>query len=138
MAIRFPVSRERWTRRLPLHLLAVPAVAWVANLGVVSGFWWLSGTFAGLGTLARQAAFWATIRIHVAVLVYAVSYALTHGWLYVQAARARATLGEISSALEDVFGRYQATSRTMAGALPVTRLPAMRPVTTQSRLPSRK
>jgi methylmalonyl-CoA mutase len=36
--------------------------------------------------------------------------------LSVQAARARATLGEISSALEEVFGRYQAASRTMAGA----------------------
>lgn len=89
MAIRFPVSRARWMRTLPLHVLAVPVVAWVANLGVVSGFWWLSGTFAGWGTLARQAAFWATIRIHVAALVYAVSYALTHGWLYVRAARAR-------------------------------------------------
>ena len=89
MAIRFPVRREGWTRALPLHLIAVPVVAWVANLGVVAGFWWMSGTFAGWTALARQAAFWATIRIHVAVLVYAVSYALTHGWLYVQAARAR-------------------------------------------------
>jgi methylmalonyl-CoA mutase len=35
--------------------------------------------------------------------------------LSVAAARARATLGEISSALEDVFGRYQAVSRTISG-----------------------
>jgi methylmalonyl-CoA mutase len=33
----------------------------------------------------------------------------------VDAARKRATLGEISSALEEVWGRYQATSRTIAG-----------------------
>jgi len=35
--------------------------------------------------------------------------------LAVNAARARATLGEISSALEKVFGRYQASSRTISG-----------------------
>jgi methylmalonyl-CoA mutase len=33
----------------------------------------------------------------------------------VDAARKRATLGEISSALEKVWGRYQATTRTIAG-----------------------
>ena len=33
----------------------------------------------------------------------------------IDAARARATLGEISSALEQVFGRYQAVSRTISG-----------------------
>jgi methylmalonyl-CoA mutase len=33
----------------------------------------------------------------------------------VDAARARATLGEISSALEKVFGRYQAVNRTISG-----------------------
>jgi methylmalonyl-CoA mutase len=35
--------------------------------------------------------------------------------LAVVAARARATLGEISSALERIFGRYQAVSRTISG-----------------------
>jgi methylmalonyl-CoA mutase len=35
--------------------------------------------------------------------------------LSIVAARARATLGEISSALETVFGRYQATHRTISG-----------------------
>ena len=35
--------------------------------------------------------------------------------LAVQAARVRATLGEISTALERVFGRYQATGRTISG-----------------------
>jgi methylmalonyl-CoA mutase len=35
--------------------------------------------------------------------------------LAVEAARARATLGEISDALEKVFGRYQAVSRTISG-----------------------
>lgn len=35
--------------------------------------------------------------------------------LSVDAARKRATLGEISSALEDIFGRYQAVTRTISG-----------------------
>jgi methylmalonyl-CoA mutase len=35
--------------------------------------------------------------------------------LAVKAARVRATLGEISSALEKVFGRYQAVNRTISG-----------------------
>ena len=35
--------------------------------------------------------------------------------LAVEAARVRATLGEISSALEKVFGRYQAVNRTISG-----------------------
>jgi methylmalonyl-CoA mutase len=35
--------------------------------------------------------------------------------LAVRAARARATLGEISAALEKVFGRYQAVNRTISG-----------------------
>ncbi len=35
--------------------------------------------------------------------------------LAIVAARARATLGEISTALEKVFGRYQAVSRTISG-----------------------
>jgi methylmalonyl-CoA mutase len=35
--------------------------------------------------------------------------------LAVQAARLRATLGEISSALEKVYGRYQAVNRTISG-----------------------
>ncbi len=35
--------------------------------------------------------------------------------LAILAARARATLGEISAAMEKVFGRYQATNRTISG-----------------------
>lgn len=35
--------------------------------------------------------------------------------LAVEAARTRATLGEISSAMEDAFGRYVATTRTISG-----------------------
>ena len=89
LALRFPVTRRTWTRTLPVHLAAVPFVAWIANVGVVLGFWWVSATWGGWLTLARQAAFWATIRIHVAVLVYGIAVVLTQGWIYVRDARAR-------------------------------------------------
>ena len=89
LALRFPLDRASWHRSLPVHLLAVPAVSWLANVGVVLGFWTMAGTFEGVGALARQAAFWATIRIHVAALVYGVAVALTHGWVWLRDGRAR-------------------------------------------------
>lgn len=89
VARRYPIGRSTWRRALPVHLLAIPVVSWIANLGVVLGFWSLAGTFDGLGALARQAAFWATIRVHVAALVYIGTVALTHGWAYLRAARSR-------------------------------------------------
>ena len=89
MAIRFPIGAATWKRALPAHVLAVPVTSWIANLGVVLTFWSMSGVFDGWWALARQAAFWGTVRVHVALLVYVASYALTHGWRYVQEARAR-------------------------------------------------
>lgn len=89
MTRRFPLDRRRWARSLPLHLLALPAVSWVANLGVVLGFWAMAGTFDGVGALARQAAFWGTVRIHVAALVYGLAVALTQGWVWLRDSRAR-------------------------------------------------
>lgn len=89
VARRFPIGRSTWRRALPMHLLAVPVVSWIANLGVVLGFWTMAGSFSGVGALARQAAFWATIRMHVAALVYVGAVALTHGWTHLRDARAR-------------------------------------------------
>lgn len=89
LAARFPLRRENWLRRVWIHAAAVPVVTWVANVGVVLGFWWIAGRFDGLPRLARQAAFWATIRIHVGVTVYAVSLALTQASLYLREVRAR-------------------------------------------------
>jgi hypothetical protein len=89
MAIRFPIGASTWKRALPAHVVAVPVTSWIANLGVVLTFWSMSGVFNGWWALARQAAFWGTVRVHVALLVYLASYALTHGWRWVQDARAR-------------------------------------------------
>lgn len=89
VARRFPLGRSTWRVAVPVHLLAIPVVSWIANLGVVLGFWAMAGTFDGVSALARQAAFWATIRLHVAALVYAGTVALTHGWLYLREANER-------------------------------------------------
>jgi len=89
LAARFSLTRETWTRTIWIHLAAIPVVAWVANVGVVAGFWWINGMFNGWGVLAERAVFWGTVRIHVAVTVYGVSVLLTHAWIYVREARAR-------------------------------------------------
>ena len=89
MGLRFPLTGATWWRVLPVHVLAIPPLAWLANVGVVSGFWWMGGSFNGWATLASQAAFWATVRIHVAVLVYGVTVAVTQGWVYLRDARDR-------------------------------------------------
>ncbi len=89
MTLRFPLGAGSWRRRLPLHVLAVPVASWLANVGVVLGFWAGAGVFNGFGALARQAAFWATVNIHVAVLVYALAVGITQGWIWLRDSRAR-------------------------------------------------
>lgn len=89
MAVRFPVDRDRWRRHLPLHVLAIPVTSWLANLGVVLGFWLTNDIFNGVAALARQAAFWGTIQIHVAVLVYVTSAAAAQGWYWLKDSRDR-------------------------------------------------
>ena len=86
---RFPLTRERWAGRIWVHLLAIPITGWLANVGVVLGFWTASGSFAGFAALARQATFWATIRIHVATAVYGATLLITQGWMYFRESRVR-------------------------------------------------
>jgi len=86
---RFPLTRRRWSRSLWAHLAAVPVSAWVANVFIVAAFWWIGDSWQGWSRLARQAAFWGTIRIHVALTVYGASVAIAGGWRYYQEARSR-------------------------------------------------
>jgi two-component system LytT family sensor kinase len=84
-------------------------VSWIANVGVVLGFWAVAGTFDGIGTLASQAAFWATIRLHVAALVYVGTAVLTHAWIRLRRARERELrLARLETQLNRA--RYQALS----------------------------
>lgn len=89
LTVRFPLTRERWRRSLWVHVLALPLVAFVANVLVVLGFWFLQGRFGGLGPLFRSAALWAGVRLHVALLIYAAIAALTQALLYFRDARER-------------------------------------------------
>jgi signal transduction histidine kinase len=89
LAARFPLERASWRRHLPVHVAAAIGLTFAANVLVVLGFWASQGTFQGLGTLARQGALWATLRLHIGLLIYAAILGMTQGVLYYQQTRAR-------------------------------------------------
>ena len=89
LTIRFPLSRDRWRRNLLVHVVAAAALAFVANVLVVLGYWVSMGQFGSVASLAEQGALWATLRFHVALLIYAAILAITQGMLYYQQSRAR-------------------------------------------------
>jgi len=89
LTVRFPLDRARWKASLPAHVVALPVVAWAVNVMVVLGFWSRSGAFQGVGRLLGQGVYWATMRIHVIVLVYAAVAGITQMVRMRQALRAR-------------------------------------------------
>ncbi len=89
LGLRFPVGREKGWWTVWVHLAAVPVVSWLANVGVVLGFWAMAGSWQGWTVLARQAAFWGTVRLHVALLVYLLALALTHAWVWFRDGKVR-------------------------------------------------
>ena len=89
LTIRFPLARERWRRNVLVHLVAAVALAFVAQVLVVLGFWAMQGSFAGIGALARAGAMWTTLRLHIALLIYVAILGITQAALYYRAARER-------------------------------------------------
>jgi hypothetical protein len=91
LARRFPLGgdRRRWVRHLPVHIGAALLLAFLANVLVVLGYWATSGQFQGVGALARAGLMWATIRLHIGLLIYAGILAITHAVLSLRRARAR-------------------------------------------------
>jgi hypothetical protein len=89
LAVRFPLDRRRWRRHLPLHLAAALLLAFVANVLVVLGYWTAMGQFQGVAALARAGLMWATIRLHIALLIYAAILGITHAVLSLRRARER-------------------------------------------------
>ena len=79
LAVRFPFSREKWPLYLGIHLGAAAVLAFVANVLVVLMYWSSTGKFGGFVVLAQQAAIWATVRFHIALLIYASILGLTQG-----------------------------------------------------------
>jgi LytS/YehU family sensor histidine kinase len=89
LAVRFPISRERWARYALVHIGAAAVLAFAANVLVVLMYWASTGNFGGVGTLAQQAAIWATVRFHIALLIYASILGITQGVLYYRRTQAR-------------------------------------------------
>jgi sensor histidine kinase YesM len=89
LTVRFPFARTRWARRLPIHFGAALLLAFAANVLVVLGFWLAQGTFRGFAMLLRQGALWATLRFHVALLIYFSVLAITQAVLYYRRTRER-------------------------------------------------
>src|SRR5687768_13545552 len=86
---RFPLSRAEWKWHLPVHVGAAAVLAFVANVLVVAGYWITAGMFNGVTVLMQQGLLWATVNLHVALLIYATVVAITQGALYYQRTRAR-------------------------------------------------
>ena len=89
LSLRFPLRRESWTRNVWVHLVALPVLAFAANVLVMLGFWASNGSFGGVGVLVEQGLLWATLRLHIAALIYAAITAFTHGIVYYRKTRAR-------------------------------------------------
>jgi LytS/YehU family sensor histidine kinase len=89
LASRFPIDATRWRPHLGVHVVAAVALAFVTNAIVVLSYWVTSGQFGGLTTLLRQGALWMTLRLHVALLVYAAILAMTQAVMYYRRTRAR-------------------------------------------------
>jgi len=89
LAVRFPLSRERWPRYAAVHLVAAAVLAVAANVLVVLMYWAKIGRFGGFVVLAQQAGIWATVRFHIALLIYASILAITQGLLYYRRTQAR-------------------------------------------------
>jgi two-component system LytT family sensor kinase len=88
LTIRVPLGRGSW-RNVLVHVPAALVLTFVANVLVVSGFWAVSGQFQGIGALVRAGALWATIRLHLAMLIYGAILGITQTVLYQRRARAR-------------------------------------------------
>lgn len=74
-----PLTRASWRRTLWIHLLAIPATAFLTNFFVVGVYWAREGVFRGIGTLLQQAGLWGFVRLQVAALFYAAAVAVTQG-----------------------------------------------------------
>src|SRR5258705_9332181 len=89
LTVRFSLSRDTWLRYAPIHLVAAALLAFAANVLVVLMYWASTGKFGGVMALAQQGAIWATVRFHVALLIYAAILGITQGVLYYRRTKSR-------------------------------------------------
>ena len=86
---RFPLTRERWRRHAPIHLLALPLLSFTANVLVVLGYWFRMGAFRGFGALVQQGLLWGTVNLHVTLMVVLAVTGATSWLLHYRASRGR-------------------------------------------------
>jgi signal transduction histidine kinase len=86
---RFPLTRERWRRHAPIHLLALPVLSFVANVLVVLGYWFRMGEFRGVAALVQQGLLWGTVNLHVTLMVVLAVTGATSWLLHYREARGR-------------------------------------------------
>jgi signal transduction histidine kinase len=89
LAARFPFSRQNWARYAVVHLIAAAVLAFAANVIVVLMYWASTGTTGSLTSLARDGAVWATVRFHIALVIYASILGITQAVLYYRRTQAR-------------------------------------------------
>lgn len=89
LAVRFPLSRHKWPRYALVHLVAAAVLAFVANVIVVLMYWASTGTAGNVTSLARDAAVWATVRFHIALVIYASILGITQAVLYYRRTQTR-------------------------------------------------
>jgi sensor histidine kinase YesM len=89
LATRFPLTRERWLQRTGIHIVAAVLLAFFANVLVVLEYWMVQGTFRGFAMLMQQGSIWATLRMHVVLLIYAAILGITQSVQYYRRTRDR-------------------------------------------------
>jgi two-component system, LytTR family, sensor kinase len=89
LAARFPLDSQRWRAYVVVHIVAAVGLAFVTNALVVLGYWIGAGQFGGFATLIRQGALWMTLRLHVALAIYAAILGVTQGVMLYRRSRAR-------------------------------------------------
>ncbi len=89
LAGRFPLDSQRWRKHLVVHIIGAVGLAFITNALVVLGYWISVGQFGGFATLIRQGALWMTLRLHVALAIYAAILGVTQGVMLYRRSRAR-------------------------------------------------
>lgn len=89
MAKRFAPTETGWPRLIIPHVLAVALLSFVANVLVVAGYMLANGNVPAVGALVRQGSLWATLNLHIVLLIYAATVGATLGIVYVRRTRER-------------------------------------------------
>ncbi|MGE0554274.1 MAG: sensor histidine kinase [Gemmatimonadales bacterium] len=77
LSLAVPLGWPPKPKSLAIHLVAAVAVAYLANIMVVLGYWTLGGGGGTVSDLVTSAARWTAIRLHFSLLIYAAIAGVT-------------------------------------------------------------